>query len=256
MKVSVIIPAYNEEKYIEGCIQALLAQTEPADEIIVVNNNSTDKTVAVASKYPVRIISCRKQGITPTRNKGFNEAKYDIIARTDADTRVPRSWVKKIKKAFEDEKTIAVAGPARFYDMPKIRAKAYWQSEIIFFKSFQSMFHHEALFGPNLAIRKSAWQSVKKELCVSDKVVHEDIDLAIHLSHYGKIIFNPKLIVSSSSRRWKKIGPYFEYPYRYLRTIQHHKQSLRKIRATSSLVKDYIARPHFLKRFMDTFLTT
>ncbi|HEX8932548.1 MAG TPA: glycosyltransferase family A protein, partial [Patescibacteria group bacterium] len=100
MKISVIIPAYNEEKYIGACIESLLKQNRLPDEIIVVNNNSTDQTAAIASQYPVKVINEKEQGITPARNRGLNEAQYDIIARTDADTILPPDWIEKIKKHF------------------------------------------------------------------------------------------------------------------------------------------------------------
>src|ERR1035437_9820650 len=91
MKVSVVIPAYNEEKYIGACLDSLMDQKEKPDEIIVVNNNSTDNTAKIVKKYPVRLINEEQQGMIPARNRGFNEAKFEIIARTDADTILPRS---------------------------------------------------------------------------------------------------------------------------------------------------------------------
>lgn len=238
MKVSVVIPAYNEEKYIEACLKSLINQTEMPDEIIVVDNNSTDQTVDIVKKFSqIKLLHEHKQGITPTRNKGFNAAQSEIIARTDADTRVPKTWIKKIKKHFQDESIVGIAGPAKFEGMDSMRTRAYWQSEVLFFRSFQRMFHHDALFGPNMAVRKSTWEKIKKEVCTSDKVVHEDVDLAIHLARFGKIHFDPRLIVMSSSRRWKRFSPHFEYPYRYLRTIQHHKQSLHILKEQTQRMK-------------------
>ncbi len=76
MKISVIVPVHNEEKYIGECIESLLKQSVPADEIIIINNNSTDNTVAIVKKYPVKLLNEKKQGITFARNKGLNIAKY------------------------------------------------------------------------------------------------------------------------------------------------------------------------------------
>src|ERR1700691_1182278 len=97
-----------------------MKQNVKADEIIVVDNNSTDRTVEIAQKYPVKIIHEIQQGVTPARNQGFNEARYEIIARTDADTILPPTWIKRIKKAFENPEVVAVSGPASFYDLPNI----------------------------------------------------------------------------------------------------------------------------------------
>lgn len=250
MKISVVIPAYNEEHYIRSCLESILRQTENPDEIIVVDNNSTDATSEIVKKFSqVTLIHESVQGMTPCRNAGFNAAKYDIIARTDADTVVPKNWIKKIKKHFENSDTIAIAGPAKFTDLDPVRAQAYWQSEALFFKSFRSVLHHNSLFGPNMAIRKDAWEKIKQEVCMSDKIVHEDIDLAIHLAPLGEIVFDKALVVSSSSRRWKKIQPHFEYPYRYLRTLQHHNRYLIKIKEqTESMKKAFPKTRKMVKR--------
>ena len=97
MKISIIIPAYNEETYIRECLKHVLDQIEPADEIIVVNNNSSDKTVEIIKEFPVTLVNETQQGMIPARNRGFNEATGDILIKTDADTQVPTDWVKKIK---------------------------------------------------------------------------------------------------------------------------------------------------------------
>lgn len=226
MKVSIIVPAYNEEKYIAACIESLLDQEVPADEILIINNNSTDDTVAIAKRYPVRIITETIQGMIPARNRGFNEAQYDIIARTDSDARVPRDWIKQIKAHFKDGKLVAVSGPARFYDgLPDIVQVRNWPANV-FFEAFKQAFKHDFLFGPNMALRKKVWEKAKDKVCMNDKDVHEDIDLSLHLITYGKILFDRQLVVSASFRRWKKLTPYIEYPYRSIKTIRRHKETL------------------------------
>lgn len=56
MRVSLVIPIYNEEKYIKKCLDSVKCQVEKPDEIIVVDNNSTDNTVNIAKKYNVRLL--------------------------------------------------------------------------------------------------------------------------------------------------------------------------------------------------------
>ena len=230
LKVSVVIPVYNEEAYIGACLESLMKQSVKPDEIILVDNNSTDNSVAIAKDYPIKIIRERKQGMIPARNRGFNEAHFAIIARTDADTVLPANWIKRIKKAFMDDQIVAISGPATFYDSISIFHKS-WQTKssvLKFFRSYnrivKQLLKHDCLYGPNLAIRKEAWDTIKNSVCLDDKKVHEDLDLAIHIAQLGKIKFIQTLSVSTSVRRWKKPEAYIEYLYRGLKSIQRHKQ--------------------------------
>jgi glycosyltransferase involved in cell wall biosynthesis len=236
MKVSVVVPAYNEEKYLAGCLKALTTQKDPPDEILVIDNNSTDQTAVIARSFPgVQVISEKHQGMTPARNCGFNAAQYDIIARTDADTVVPKDWIKQIKKRFlAQPDLLALSGPAHFYGVPKIFQYDNWPTRLAL-GSVRTTMKHDGLFGPNMAIRKSAWEMVKNEICVNDKDVHEDMDLAIHIASHGNVLFDDDLVVSSSPRRWKTIEPYFEYTYRYVKTIEKHKQWLKRFKKATSV---------------------
>jgi len=122
MKVSVVIPVYNEEKYIENCLNSLMKQEEKPDEIIVVDNNCTDQTIFCVKKYrDIKIIKEKKQGIIAARNAGFNHAQGDIIARCDADAIMPKNWVKKIKNDFaENKKIVAVTPVFQLFDISLI----------------------------------------------------------------------------------------------------------------------------------------
>jgi glycosyltransferase involved in cell wall biosynthesis len=224
VKISVVIPAYNEEKSIDTCLNYLVNQEEKPDEIIVVDNNCTDKTAEIAKKYGARVITEEKQGMIPARNKGYNSAQYEIIARTDADTHVPKNWIKLIKENFAKNKNLlGLSGPANFYNFPINDKLQYsqWENKAIF-AFIKSQIKHDTLYGPNHAIRKSAWEKVKNEVCLDDKSVHEDVDLAIHLGRYGEIKIDPKLVVNTSFRRFKKPFNYFDYSRKLITTFRKH----------------------------------
>ena len=102
-KLSLYIPCYNAEKYIGECLDGVIKQTYPIDEILIINDGSNDKTVSIASAYPVRIIHHNKnKSLAAARNTAFKEAKNDYVAALDADC-VPRpDWLEHLIKNFSD----------------------------------------------------------------------------------------------------------------------------------------------------------
>lgn len=97
--VSVVVPLYNEEQWIEECIRALLGQDYPADryEILVVDNNSTDQSAERAARFPrVRLLHEPQQGDYAARNRGIRESRGEILAFTDSDTAPGPEWLRSI----------------------------------------------------------------------------------------------------------------------------------------------------------------
>jgi len=214
MKVSVVIPAYNEEKVIGRCLNALTNQTIKADEIILVDNNCVDRTVEIAQKYPVKVIKEKRQGISYARNAGFNLAKYEIIGRIDADTTVFPNWVEELKKGFKEPTTVAVTGQAHFRGLPFPTLTQ--ATHTLFFYRLLSKFHgHYLTFGSNMGLRKSAWEKIKHQVIMNNREVHEDLDLAIWLAKIGRIKFMPSLLAGISNRRLLNVPSGWEYLYRY-----------------------------------------
>jgi len=222
MKVSVVIPAYNEEGYIKKCLTSITNQSERADEIIVVNNNSTDKTEVIAKKFDVKIVNEKTQGMTPARNRGFNSAKYEIIARCDADTVVPKDWIRIIKNNFKKGDLDALTGPVFFNDSEILKSTSTIPADLAW-KSFKLIANGKKyLIGPNMAITKKIWTQVKNIVEMDDKKVHEDMDLSLKIAKVGgKIGYDPTLIVGISARRLKKHPESFflEYPVRVVKTF-------------------------------------
>lgn len=201
-KISVIIPCYNEEDTISACLNCLENQTVEPLEIIIIDNNCTDKTVEMAKKYHVKIIKEPEQGLIAARNTGFAVAKGDIIAKLDADSMPHPTWLASITKVMQKQSVQAVTGTGYFYDAPcKKLVKAYRNFFVVWLN--RTVLRHHMLWGSNLAIRRSAWNEIS-DSCCSVRNIMEDLDLAIHLAHrYGtkSIVYRPSVKVDISARR-------------------------------------------------------
>jgi glycosyltransferase involved in cell wall biosynthesis len=231
--VSIVIPAYNEERTIRACVVAAIEQTVPADEIIVVNNRSTDATAkmlkALKTEFPdapLRVVDQNEvQGITATRNAGFDAATSEVIGRIDADSILEPEWVAEVKNIFSDPTVGAATGPMIYYDMPLRRfgARADDSMRRALLKLTKE---YHFVFGSNMAIRASAWRDIRDHVCNdADVEMHEDLDLGIHLFDRGhSIVYGPKMVSGMSARRLDaNPKDYLRYVMRWEKTYDHHK---------------------------------
>jgi cellulose synthase/poly-beta-1,6-N-acetylglucosamine synthase-like glycosyltransferase len=110
--ISIIIPAKNEERLIHSCITSLKQLDYPHEnyEIIIVDGLSADRTADVARALGARVISNARQTVSPGRNIGFENAKGDLIAFTDADCIVDKYWLSNCVKYFEKDSQVACVG--------------------------------------------------------------------------------------------------------------------------------------------------
>jgi len=159
MKISLIVPAYNEELYIGQLLDSVLTQTRVPDEIIICNNLSTDNTVKIINKYqkslPIKIINESKKGIRFAVDTAWRHATGDLILRSDADCVLPLDWVSKYEKVFVANPNLAACGGGfraldgnQFF---KLIAPIVVQIDGIILTLIKG---HKVLFGANFAIRR------------------------------------------------------------------------------------------------------
>jgi len=202
MIISVVIPAYNEEKYIKRTLDSLQNQQLKANEIIVVDNGSTDKTVGICESMGVKIVKEPKKGIGLARKAGFSKAIGDIIATTDADTILPPDWLYKIKNAFEKNSDVVAVGGPYIFDIQKHKIALKIVS-LIWIWGDRVINRGNNVPGVNMAVRKKAYLEVggyKK-----DKYF-EDLDLSLRLRKKGKVLFLRNILVVTSYRRYASQG--------------------------------------------------
>ena len=96
-RFSIVIPCYNEADFIASTLESLTAQTFTKNyEIIIVDNNCTDDTVAIARRHGARVVSAQRPGVCSARQAGTKASHGEIIISTDADTIFSPNWLSNI----------------------------------------------------------------------------------------------------------------------------------------------------------------
>ncbi|WP_294181025.1 glycosyltransferase family 2 protein [uncultured Schumannella sp.] len=230
--VSIVIPAYNEESTIRACVVAAIEQTVPADEILVIDNRSTDGTLELLHLLqrefpdaPLRVFSQdAEQGLVPTRNFGMDLALGEVIGRIDADSVLEPDWVEQVRALFADPTVAAATGPVIYYDMP-LRRWGHRADDTLRRGMLKLARDYHFVFGSNMAVRASAWRDIRDVVCRDEAdEMHEDIDISIHLFDRGhRVVYGSKMVAGMSARRLDDSPrDYFSYVGRFDRTYDAH----------------------------------
>lgn len=103
-KVSLYIPCFNAEEYIKSCLDSILQQSYPIEEILVIDDASCDETVNIASQFPVKVIRHNEnKGLAAARNTAIKNSTGDLLASLDADCTPDKDWLKNLIKNFSSE---------------------------------------------------------------------------------------------------------------------------------------------------------
>jgi len=206
MKISIVIPAYNEEKCLPATLEkisAALMNVDCATEIIVVDNESTDKTARIAENFGAKVFTEAEHNIARVRNTGAKNASGDVLIFIDADTLVSVELFQIIADKMKDEKCFGGAVAVKYEEFERKWVNYYllgWR----FWGNFFNMKQGAAQF-----CRKSIFD----ELDGYDETVYmgEDVMFYWRLSKFakqkgGRLLFieNPK--VTTSSRRFDKMS--------------------------------------------------
>ena len=206
MTLSLVIPAYNEEKYIAECLQRIFSGENAFSEVIVVNNASTDNTTAVAVEFSsARVVNEPRKGTSSARNRGYEEARGDIVAFLDADARLSPRWAKRVAEAFEaDPRLVAISGPQYFPELPligRLCVRFYWYM-------LAKPAHYligRIVVGGAFAVRREALEKIGG-FDTTIVFFGDDTNLARRLSSVGKVRFALSLPAYSSARRFMAEG--------------------------------------------------
>ena len=171
MKISVIVPLYNNENEIERALHSIFAQTVTGHEVIVVNDGSTDDGESVVRNMNdprVRIITQENKGVSAARNRGIAEAKNDLIAFLDADDEWRPNFLETVARMHEAFPDCSVFGTHYLYrevdgsiSVPILRRLPPGEWEGVLQNYFEVAAHSDPpLWSSAVAVKKNALQSI------------------------------------------------------------------------------------------------
>lgn len=196
--VSVIIPVFNEEEHIESTLESILSQNVPGVEVIVVNSESTDRTVELASRYPVAILQAPR-GKLKARAIGIAGASGEVIVAADGDSIYPAGWLHKLTRHFSDPQVIAVSGPRLYFDRTELNIALY--------AYYFLLPRPNLMLGGNSAFRRDAFYQVGgfqhvDEYNANSVQQEEEHAFGDRLASLGRYVYDREAVCYTSGRRW------------------------------------------------------
>lgn len=210
-QVSVVIPAYNEETHILRTLSSLsFSVTHQTVEIIVVDNNSSDRTIEFVEGTGVTLLREMRQGVKHARNTGLQHAKGKIILNADADSIYSPYWIDAMTLPLRDQKVACTYGSFAFFSERKGGRFAYFLYESLgdLYKIFNGRKNHAMyVYGCSSGYRKSDGLTV--EGYEHPEGANEDGYLALKLNQrFGELkrIEGWKSLVWTSDRKLQQEG--------------------------------------------------
>lgn len=212
LRISVIICAHNEALFLAPCLHSLLAQSRPPDQILVIDNASTDETRLVARGVPgVDVIDEPRKGLVIARETGRQCATGDVLVYVDADCRAPVAWLERIERHFlRDPGLVALSGPYRFYDWDwwgRLLIRAY---DVTLAPATQLLVKYilrlgTIFYGGNFAVRREALELIGGFDTTID--FHgEDTNVGRRLFAVGRVSLFRDCHLYTSARRYVAMG--------------------------------------------------
>jgi len=191
--ISLAIPVFNGARYLERTLEAVMAQSITPSEVQIIDDGSTDDSVDIASRFPVRILRHgRNQGLASARNTALAHTETTCLAFVDADAAPCRRFLELALREFRDDRVVAVGG--RGVEEPGSSLADRWRSA----------FWQQTL-GPSRI--QDAWLAIGM-CCVFRTAVlsdlggfdkrylraGEDVDISLRLARAGgRIVYQPKI---------------------------------------------------------------
>ncbi len=213
VRISIIIPTYNESKYIGRTLAAIKKQRNRDIEVILADSASTDGTVEVAkAKYKsVRVCITKGRGISKACNRSAMKARGEVIVFVEADTSISSGLLTAYDRAFKDPDVVAATGPIRPLEKTSLLNRIGFAIVSVYLTKLSIMMGRPTAIGSNFAVRKSAFRRVHG--FNESMVTYQDWDMVRRLGKTGRVVFVDGAVAHTSIRRVRRWGSlrYFAY---------------------------------------------
>lgn len=205
--VSVVVPVLDDAEHLRRCLAALAAQTRPVDEVVVVDNGSTDDSAAVARAAGATVLHEPVRGIARASARGYDHASGDVLVRLDADSVPPPGWVAAAVRLLDGTGVVAVTGPGRPHDGGPL-VRRLWDTLYMgpYFVLMRGALARPPLFGSATAMHRSTWLAARSRTHRDDPEVHDDVDLSMALDPAWRVVVDRALLVEVSARPFSGIA--------------------------------------------------
>jgi glycosyltransferase involved in cell wall biosynthesis len=251
--ISIIIPLYNKENYINRAIESVLNQDYTNFEIIIIDDGSTDNSETIVKKYSdvrIKYIKQKNQGVSSARNKGILNANYDYIAFLDADDEWLKNHLSDLEHMIKNFPNAGIYSKAYYNCDENGQIKHIWHNQN---KIYEIDFFKETYLNKTYYVHTSATCISKKILNKygSFKVGHprgEDLDLWARIALYEKVYFYEKessiyyLNTENNSREKVYIE---EYPF--LEKFKELSPNDKNILTKFLYIQEFVAMQQFLR---------
>lgn len=191
--ISFVVPACNEEGYIERCLESIEDQ-EVEKEIIVVDGGSRDNTVEIAERYANKVLK-DVDGIGKSRDEGAKIAEGDYIAFIDSDTVVMENYASRMREFLEEEDLVAASS---YFEITGVRSKLIQLLGNNYFERMNSAL----LPGFNTFVDAESYRDSKG----FEDIPAEDLQFSRMISRHGETDILDRKLVKNSGRRIKRFG--------------------------------------------------
>ena len=197
--VSIVVPVRNEELLLPGCLAALQRQDYAGSyELVVVDNGSTDRSAEIAHAAGARVVKEPRKGVVRALRTGYAAVQSDIIAATDADSRVPPDWISRLVTDLTAQPGVVAAGGIyTFYDSP-------------FWLRWGTLLANQLdwqLLGMNMAMWRWAYEAIGG--IRPDVNLGWDAELGRQFRRAGRVVIDHKSVVETSARRYQVDGLWY-----------------------------------------------